>query len=611
MIKGRFGAKSCLLSLLAAVPVAGAGATTPHNVILFVPDGLRAAIIDPQTAPTLARLRDEGVNFVNSHSLFPTFTTANASAFATGHGLGDTGDFSNTIYTGVAFGGSVTPFLENDQTLRELNMHLGGNYLHETPIVTAARNQGGASTAVIGKLGPVAIFDGAALRGQEGLVIDDATGIPGKGVPLSQEWLKIIEAAKLQAKAVGRGENGNTGDAQHPGTWVANLAQQQYFLEQTIKVVLPKFKEANEPFVLVYWSRDPDGSQHNQGDGSINGPTSLSAIRAVDSALAAIEQSLKSLGLYDSTDIIVSADHGFSTIDKSSRTSPAAAGSYADTREKELPPGFLAMDLTAALRKSDSTLQLYDPDDDNKQVDLKTGHPGLGNGVIASDPKQPQVIIAANGGSDLIYIPAAVGDKRAHELGTQLVQALLEQDYVSGLFVNEKRIGKQAGALSMTDIGLIGAALTPVPAIVVNFRSFVSDCQRTPVLCAREIADTRLQGGQGMHGSFSRADTWNFMAARGPDFRPAYVDSMPASNADIGMTIAHLLGIQPGTGKLSGRVLQESLREGGKSADVCTQTLKSQPAANGLATILKTQRVGSNVYFDVAGFSGRTVGLED
>jgi len=612
MVNGRFGARHWLFAVLAALPVISTAATAPHNVILFVPDGLRAAIIDPQTAPTLARLRDEGVNFVNSHSLFPTFTTANASAFATGHGLGDTGDFSNTIYTGVVFGGSVTPFLENDQTLRELNMHLGGNYLHETPIVTAARNQGGASTALIGKLGPVAIFDGAALRGQEGLVIDDATGTPGKGVLLSQEWLKIIEEAKLPAKAPGRGENGNTGDAQHPGTWVANFAQQQYFLEQTIKVVLPKFKQANKPFVLVYWSRDPDGSQHNQGDGSINGPTSLSAIRAVDSALAAIEQSLKSLGLYDSTDIIVSADHGFSTIDKSSKTSPAAAGSYPDTREKELPPGFLAMDLVAALRKSDSTLQLYDPDDDNKQVDLKTAHPGNGNGVIGSEPKKPQVVIAANGGSDLIYIPPAVVDKRAHELGTQIVQALLEQDYVSGLFVNEKRIGKQPGALSMSDIGLLGAALTPVPTIVVNFRSFASDCQRTQVLCAREIADSRLQGGQGMHGSFSRADTWNFMAARGPDFRRGFVDSMPASNADIGMTIAHLMGIQLGTtGKLSGRVLQESFREGGKSADVCTQTLKSQPAANGLATILKTQRVGSNVYFDVAGFSGRTVGLED
>ena len=172
------------------------------------------------------------------------------------------------------------------------------------------------------------------------------------------------------------------------------------------------------------------------------------------------------------------------------------------------------------------------------------------------------------------------------------MQALLEQDYVSGLFVNEKRVGKQPGALSMSDIGLIGTALTPLPTIVVNFRSFASDCQRTQILCAREIADTRLQGGQGMHGSFSRADTWNFMAARGPDFRQGFADSMPASNADIGMTIAHLLGVQPAaTGKLSGRVLQESFREGGKSPDVCTQTLKSQPAANGLATILKTQRV--------------------
>jgi len=54
-----------------------------HNLILFVPDGLRAAVVDSNTAPAMARLREEGVNFVNSHSLFPTFTTANASVFAT------------------------------------------------------------------------------------------------------------------------------------------------------------------------------------------------------------------------------------------------------------------------------------------------------------------------------------------------------------------------------------------------------------------------------------------------------------------------------------------------------------------------------------------------
>ena len=96
----------------------------PHNVILFVPDGLRGRIVSPDTAPAMAEVRDRGVNFKNSHSLFPTFTTANASAMATGHYLGDTGDFSNSIYTGypvAAAGGTVTPFLEVDPVLADVD----------------------------------------------------------------------------------------------------------------------------------------------------------------------------------------------------------------------------------------------------------------------------------------------------------------------------------------------------------------------------------------------------------------------------------------------------------------------------------------------------------
>ena len=116
----------------------------PHNLILFVPDGLRAGIVDSTTAPAMARLRDEGVNFVNSHSLFPTFTTANASAFATGHGLGDTGDFGNAIYTRLSIQGSVTPFLESDTVLAELNAALGGNYLKRA---LDHRCRGGAACA--------------------------------------------------------------------------------------------------------------------------------------------------------------------------------------------------------------------------------------------------------------------------------------------------------------------------------------------------------------------------------------------------------------------------------------------------------------------------------
>src|SRR5258707_6881048 len=69
-----------------------------RNVIIFVADGLRNGSVNQTDAPTLYALRQLGVDFPNSHALFPTFTTPNASAIATGHYLGDTGDFSNTLY---------------------------------------------------------------------------------------------------------------------------------------------------------------------------------------------------------------------------------------------------------------------------------------------------------------------------------------------------------------------------------------------------------------------------------------------------------------------------------------------------------------------------------
>ena len=36
---------------------------------------------------------------------------------------------------------------------------------------------------------------------------------------------------------------------------------------------------------------------------------------------------------------------------------------------------------------------------------------------------------------------------------------------------------------------------------------------------------------------------------------------------------------------------------------------ESDPAPNGLATVINMQRVGETRYFDAAGFPGRTVGL--
>jgi len=157
-----------------------AAADQPHNVVLFVPDGLRALMVDKQTAPTMASLRDQGVAFKNSHSLFPTFTTPNASAMATGHYLGDTGDFSNTIYTGYPVpgaGGSITPFLESDPVLGDVDEHFAG----EVTLLKAARDAG-YNTATIGKLGPALIFDHTERTGLQTIVVDDSTGSKN-GIP--------------------------------------------------------------------------------------------------------------------------------------------------------------------------------------------------------------------------------------------------------------------------------------------------------------------------------------------------------------------------------------------------------------------------------------------
>src|SRR5260370_22666446 len=60
-------------------------APLPHNIVLFVPDGLRALSVTLDSAPTMAAVRDKGVNFMNSHSLSSTCTTSNVAATATSH----------------------------------------------------------------------------------------------------------------------------------------------------------------------------------------------------------------------------------------------------------------------------------------------------------------------------------------------------------------------------------------------------------------------------------------------------------------------------------------------------------------------------------------------
>jgi arylsulfatase A-like enzyme len=580
------------LAAIAALP-ATAQPAKPHNVLIFVADGLRYVSVTPQSAPTLWKLKSEGVDFTNSHSLYPTITTVNASAIATGHYIGDTGNFGNTLYTGypvTGTNGAPITFQEDDVLLGDLAAHYNGNYLNETSFIAAAR-EAGYATAAMGKVGPTAIQDITQRDGKGTIVIDDAMNTP-KGITVAPEINDAIKAAGLPLTA--------------PKTSVPNNDQQQYLIALATKVVLPKLASSGKPFAMLYWSRDPDASQHSQKDSlgklspGINGPAGKAGIKDADETLAALLAALKAQGLDKTTDVFVTADHGFSTIDRHSQTSAAAKITYGRVPPGETPPGIVAIDLADALG-----LPMYDPFQQNKPVDYKNGElSSFGSARIGIDPANPDIVVVANGGSDHIYLPAA----NAKDLAPKIADILSREDYISGIFVNDD-LGSVAGALPLSAANLQGSALTPHPSMIVSFASHIIPGCKPVLMCAAEMADTTLETGQGMHGTFSRADTRNFMAAMGPDFKARFADPAPISNADINPTLAHILGLDiPAKGTLRGRVVTEALK-GGKKVSVTRGWQASLPAPNGQRTILEYQRVGGTRYFDAAGFPGRTVGL--
>lgn len=639
-----------ILAIVSAAQLPVSQAPRKHNVIIFVADGLRRGSVNAQDTPTLLKVRAAGVDFHNSHSVFPTFTTANASVIATGHGLGDTGDYSNTLYPGIwlakpdatALSGSVTPFLENDELLADMNSTFNGNYLGERTLLSVAR-ESGFNVASVGKVGPTAIQQNEGvvwdqlgyLGGNGAIVVDDSTGQPS-GLTLPAEIREALRAAKLPEEAPLRSNgfaetspwnNGFFGDAQTGGTQDANRIQQQWFADVTTKVLLPKFASDAKPFVLVFWSRDPDGSQHNEGDSlqnlapGINGDTAKLGLQNADQCLKQLVEFLDAHpAVKANTDLLVTSDHGFATIsrreiaaDGTQTSEPSAVMDYElNGKEKPepkgtLPTGFLAVDLGIFehLRVFDPAVRATAGSSAYLEVVLggdKSQHPSTGSALLGEtvkhvDGSDATLIVASNGGSDLLYVPSGSVDVVRTTIGV-----LMQLDYVGGIFVDDKYCATPTdcpGALPLSSIGLTGHSAVPRPAIVVTFKVFYrtsGDLQS-----AVQISDTTLQEGQGMHGGFGREQTFNNMAAMGPDFKPGFVDESPAGNIDIAPTLAHILGLRmPSVGSIRGRVLEEAF-PGSKSADASPRkALVSAPDESGLSTLLEYQELNGTRYYDSA-----------
>jgi predicted AlkP superfamily pyrophosphatase or phosphodiesterase len=626
-----------------------------HNVIVFVADGLRRNSVTPQGMPTFFRLRTEGVDLRDSHSVYPSVTTANASAIATGHALGDTGDYGNVLYPGLyltdpytpAPTDGIVPFLENDGVLASMNANFNGNYLGETTLLEAAHDAG-FSVAAVGKLGPTAIQLLPSVKRNElgqmdipdTLIVDDATG-HANSVPLPLDFATRLLHSGLPTEAPLRTNgypdssqwsNGFSGNGAQPGTLAANVTQEQWFADVTTQLILPGFAEAGKPFVLLFWSRDPDGTQHNQGDSfqnltpGINGPTSDLSLRNADHCLAQLLDWLdKHPAIKANTDVLVTSDHGFATISRRELnaagdlvSTPAAALVYTpqgtDKAEPAhtLPTGFLGIDLALFTHQ-----RLFDPGRRDlsggsvyAEVPLSgdsSGYPAggsalLGDGIKMLDGSDARLILAANGGTDFLYVPAK-DPQLAAQIVADTVAALSDLDYISGIFVDDAFCPTPTscpGALPLSSVGLKGASKLPNPTIAVTFQHFY--LKPGDLQSGVQITDTNLQEGQGNHGALARDQTWNNMAAIGPDFKRRYVDPEPVGNIDIAPTLAAILGIQlPSHGTLKGRVMTEALTASKPTQTAAPQLrLVSAPASNGRRTVLDYQQQDGVRYYDRA-----------
>ena len=190
-----------------------------RNVIIVVVDGLRSEAVNPTDAPTMTALRTRGVYFVNSHAVFPTFTTPNAAAIATGHFPGDTGDFGNFLFTGFAIfdgraasftgksPGTLTPFIEDDQVLGDIDAHFPGSQLPGRGGPAGPRAQarlphrrGGQARSDahqdVTQGNPV---DGA-FAVPDTVIVDDRTGTAA-GLPLPADIAARLQAAGLPLAA--------------------------------------------------------------------------------------------------------------------------------------------------------------------------------------------------------------------------------------------------------------------------------------------------------------------------------------------------------------------------------------------------------------------------
>ncbi|WP_229218870.1 alkaline phosphatase family protein [Rugamonas brunnea] len=530
-------------------------------------------------------------------------------------------------------------FTEDYAVLSTLNDYYGGQLLLVKSLFKTAQDAG-LKTATIGKSGAAFIQD----LGRGGIFLDENTVLPAslvtdlqaanfalpKNTPYAYAAGAVTLAASngdptaragaltfalpngLQAKDVTDTTQGNPEDA-------AN----KYMMKVYTDFILPK----KLPDLSLIWFRTPDNTQHAYGPGSAN---YRKALASQDARLGELQAALKANKMDANTNIIVVSDHAHSNVSGPTSLYPLRAITAStsvtngvtnavlgnrdaingfsvsgDVRTADLLTyaGFRAFDGNGC---STSAMYGIKADGSNVQpvgVDTTGALCGTANAkyqaISATLPtpvasfKVPAtmpakgIVVAANGGSDYLYIPD-------HDAATvaAAVRFLQSREEYGAIFV-DSRYGAIAGTLPMSMINLENATRSGKgqPDIVVSFNWDAQ--QLVNGLPGIEFESTG--GNRGMHGSFSPIDVHNTLIASGPAFKTGTVISNPTGNVDVAPTVAYLLG--QSMPQADGRVLNEALVKPASSASAVVKAAVVNPTApaTGLTFKVPTDLTGATV----------------
>ena len=561
--------------------------------------------------PNYFALARSGVVFADHHAVYPTFTMMNSASIATGTYPGVHGFYGNVVYVpnargknakGVDIDFSAPAFIEDFGVVEAVRGSYQGKLTLVSTMLQAAQAKG-LSTAAIGKFGAAFIQD--YKRG--GVILDEDAAMP---LSLAQELQKAGYA--LPRNTVNAYDAGTLALANDNGDPTAPIAIQRlndrqtanpldrtgalsrrgftYLTDVFVNYILPNKK----PDLTVFWSKEPDATNHAYGPGTYN---SIDATKMNDEILGRVMDKIRQLGWEQSTDIIITQDHNHSTVSGDVAHYPLrgivdggigshdpygySVSGFVRTAELLTRDGLTAFDGAGCRDIPTLSGILFDgthlhpnQNDSDGSVCGKAQEYTSTRYLVPKPVPAGAIVVAANAGSDYLFVPD--GDLNSVKAAVVSLQGRLQ---FGAIFVSDK-YGDVAGTLPMSLIKTENPVTGRGPDIIVsfNFDETVSVAGRPGISYASSV------NRRGDHGSFSSTDTHISMMAHGPSFKSGLYDTLPTGNVDIAPTVARILTFNMSS--IQGRVLEEALKGGPR---VTEYTVLDKPYRSSKKTGLKVK----------------------